>query len=73
MSTDTEIRKGTVIANNDPRCVGHQATILGLVAEVGTVYAAYQAGTRKARIRLDRIHTDGKQRRTGWSFVRQSE
>lgn len=58
-----EIKKGTVLVNNDPRAKG--ATVL--VTEVSGGFAWYQARTRKAKIALHRIYQDGKTRASGYS------
>ena len=58
-----EIKKGTVLVNNDPRANGATVT----VTEVVGGFALYLARTRKAKIALHRIHTDGKTRASGYS------
>lgn len=59
------IRVGSTLETNDKRTPGHRVTVIG----VDKTYATYQAGVRKARIRLDRIYTDGKPRSQGWNLV----
>lgn len=58
-----EIKKGTVLVNNDPRANGAIVT----VTEVLGGFAWYLARTRRAKIALGRIYSDGKKRASGYS------
>lgn len=70
MTAPITITYGTVIKDNDARHQGRTATIRGFQTSiVGVRFATYQAGRRTAKIRLDRIFTDGKARLTGWNVV----
>lgn len=63
-----KITPGTVIRDNDPRMPYRNLR----VRVVGTEYArcSHLAMTNMtARVRLDRIHTDGKPRKSGFSVV----
>lgn len=63
------MKAGDVIVDNDPRMNGRRLTIDHLGANGGYVYACN--GYRRAlfRIRADRIHTDGKERRSGYRLI----
>lgn len=65
---------GNTIADNDPRMAGRTLRIQDFFAMSGGVYArcglARGNASRMVEIRLDRIHTDGKERRTGFSLVK---
>lgn len=64
------IKVGDKIRNNDPRGRYNDITVETIeVTMDGVEYATYHAGGRINRIRLDRIHTDGKPRHQGWSLV----
>lgn len=69
----------TRIRNNDPRSDGRERTIVGFVAidlhgavpvtPERATHVVAESGMGRVRIRLDRIHADGKPRRSGWSVV----
>lgn len=71
LSTLTTVAYGTTIRDNDPRYAGRVAVINGFwINPVTSVrYATHKAGRRVAKVRLDRIFTDGKARLTGWNVV----
>ena len=66
--TSVEVEKGLkagdVLDDNDPRMAGHTLTIVEVVN--GEAVGKSDLG-RTQRIALNRIHVDGKPRRTGWS------
>lgn len=63
------ITYGARIRDNDPRMPGRVLEVTGF--EGNYVFASPRAGQkhRLTRIRRDRIHTDGKPRKIGWSVV----
>ena len=62
------IKIGDIIRNNDPRSKGRQLYVRKI--QDGYVHAAMEPmGIRLTRIREDRIHEDGRPRRTGYSVV----
>lgn len=64
---------GNTIEDNDPRMSKRRLRIEKFVASGSSVYArcglARGNASRFVEIRLDRIHTDGKPRRSGFSLV----
>jgi hypothetical protein len=60
-----DIKPGTVIENNDPRKRGERHEIVA----VANGYIYYQAGVRRARVRLDRILPPGQRNANGWSVA----
>jgi len=66
----TEIKPGDVIRDNDPRENGRTLTVE--LVEGGYAHCSRSPwSTYRTRIRLDRIHTDGKPRRSGFSRTHQ--
>ena len=61
----TEFQIGQVLKDNDPRKPGRTVTI----TFVGAEYVVVRSGSRTVEIRKDRVFTDGKVRRTGFSLV----
>lgn len=62
---------GNTIKDNDPRMTGRRLEITALSdthAFAKRVGLTGRGSGREFRIRLDRIHTDGKQRRSGFSL-----
>lgn len=64
-----QIKAGDKLKDNDPRMVGRELVVL----EVGDTrvqcqHAKYPSFP-KVWIRIDRIHTDGKPRRSGFDLV----
>lgn len=60
------VQPGMKLRDNDPRFKGRVVTVKSVLGD----YAQYQAGKRTAKIRLDRIYDDGKERKSGFSVVR---
>lgn len=58
---------GDRIVDNDPRMKGRTLTVIAIVGDY--VMATRSASTRGFRIRQNRIFTDGKPRRSGFSLV----
>lgn len=65
------IKVGDVLQDNDPRQNGKRVTVIAIENEDAADFAVYQAGRRRARIRCDRIFTDGKPRTKGFNLVRE--
>jgi hypothetical protein len=71
---DSGIKVGDVIVDNDPRMPNRRLTIGEFVVSGGDIYARAKGrargnASRMIEIRLDRIHTDGKPRRSGFSLL----
>lgn len=66
---DSNVKQGSILRDNDPRSEGRMVTVLRVVNRDGRLCAEYQAGHRRAYIRIDRIFTDGTRHKTGWSLV----
>lgn len=63
------VSAGDILKDNDPRSKGRLLYVRKVQA--GHVHAALTPmGTRLTRVRLDRVHTDDKPRRTGYSILR---
>ncbi len=65
------VQVGTKLKNNDPRATQPIVTVTE-IQDVHTgrpPYAIYQAGTRRASIRFDRIYVDGKPRAKGYDYI----
>lgn len=60
------IKEGTLLKNNDPRVAGTAAAVIRVKNVIGG-YAYYDAPTRRAKIRLDRIYPAGSTRKGGYS------
>ena len=60
------------IRDNDPRMYSGKRVLIidGFEVKKNAVVAVCNDGRRKHRVRLDRIHTDGKTRRSGFSLVK---
>lgn len=75
----TKIIVGDVLRNNDPRCPADKRDVKvtgvfdGKHADLAEPYVTYQAKTRTAAIKLDRIFFDGKPRHQGYNYVGQPE
>lgn len=67
----TRIKKGDRLQSNDPREDGKIVTVTAIYKEPrkDKWYAVYQAGVRKAKVRFDRIHTDGRPRNQGYTLL----
>ncbi len=69
----TSIVSGNLIRDNDPRCPGRVLEVLEVRVKPGLVTLVKAAvppdHRRPVILRLDRIHTDGKTRRSGFSLV----
>lgn len=73
------IKVGDLITNNDPRARLKNAVVEDIVEDQnikGRFYVVYYTrdslgakNGRVNRVRVDRIHTDGKARHQGWSLV----
>jgi hypothetical protein len=59
------LEKGQILYDNDPRYPGRKLEVV----RVEVSYAICKSGTRQMRVRLDRIHSDGAPRRSGYSMV----
>lgn len=70
------VKVGDQLSDNDPRMSGRTLKISEFFASGGNVYAragwARGNAMRQVEIRLDRIHTDGKTRRSGFSLVKET-
>ena len=76
------VQVGSVVRDNDPRMHGRELSVSALTTassrypNPGSVlYTQHPAveladGKRVRTVRLDRIHTDDKVRKSGWSLVR---
>lgn len=71
MTNDLKIKVGDRLQSNDPRDDGKIIVVKAVYKERTSkkYYAIYQAGVRKAKLRFDRIFTDGKKRRQGYSLI----
>ena len=66
------LRVGDLIRDNDPRTPGRVLRVVDMDFDrfpILHVVACADGYWRRVRIRLDRIHTDGRPRRSGWSLV----
>ena len=63
----TEIKPGDTIRDNDPREDGRTLTVERV--EAGYAHCASPCSAHRTRIRLDRIYTDDKPRRSGFSLT----
>jgi hypothetical protein len=61
------IKPGNIVKDNDPR---ERGCIAYVVRVTETHAHLRRASGRETRVRLDRIFTDEKDRRSGWSKVR---
>ena len=64
----TEIKPGDKIRDNDPRESGRVLTVEHIADGYAHCYRSPQS-TYRTRIRLDRIYTDDKPRRSGFSLT----
>ena len=64
----TEIKPGDKIRDNDPREDGRTLTVEHIADGYAHCYRSPQS-THRTRIRLDRIYTDDKPRRSGFSLT----
>lgn len=71
METVSELKVGDLIRDNDPRAP-FVRTLEVRTIENGNVWAAVKNTERQhwTRISLDRIFTDDKPRRSGWSLLK---
>lgn len=62
------------IRDNDPRMYSGKRVLIidSFEAKGNHVVAVCNTGYRTVRVRLDRIHTDGKPRKSGFSLVRET-
>lgn len=59
---------GDTIRDNDPRM--YSGNRLLVIVEIGDTHiTAVQGNLHPVHIRKDRIHTDGKQRRSGFTLI----
>ena len=80
MSGERAVKVGDRIRDNDPWMIDRVLVVKAVEEgrrhgqDPATFVIASKHGgddkTHQTRIRLDRIHTDGKPRRSGWSLVR---
>ena len=65
-----KIKAGDELCNNDPRAGGAIVKVVAVAKDPkdGAWYAYYHAGTRKARIRFDRIYPTGTVRAQGYTL-----
>jgi hypothetical protein len=72
------LKLGMRIRNNDARVGQNIRKIVAFTYRVGHQYVQLSQATHvfaengsgvRTRIRINRIHTDGKSRRSGWSIV----
>jgi len=59
------IEKGQILYDNDPRYPGRKLEVV----RVEDSYAICKSGPRQMKVRLDRIHSDGAPRHSGYSTV----
>lgn len=64
----SEIREGMLLRDNDPRMPGRLREVIGFDGK-GRAIVRHPDGHGETRIALDRIHTDSKPRRSGWSVA----
>ena len=66
----SEVKVGTVVRDNDPRC-SYRQRVVSRINEDGRVLLKHPAIEKLPGtwVRLDRIHTDGKPRKSGWSVA----
>lgn len=65
------LKLGDRLQDNDPRNMNPETgerKVVKIVLLHGD-YAYYQAGSRRARIHLSRIHSDGKKRNHGFTLL----
>lgn len=73
--TEGRVRKGMKLVSNDKRTKGKTVEVLSVEIHYDKVsgwhnwYAIYQAGYRKASIRVDHIHDPGYEGASGWTIV----
>lgn len=60
-----EVKIGDKLRDNDKRKPDRVVTVTGIDGD----HALYHTGKRTARVRFDRIYTDGKSRQRGFSLV----
>jgi hypothetical protein len=61
------MKEGDKIQDNDPRMYSGNRVLK--IIEIGEIYVTAQQGDlRPVRIRKDRIYSDGKQRRSGFTL-----
>ena len=59
------LEKGQILYDNDPRYPGREVEVV----RVEDSYAICKSGPRQMKVRLDRIHSDGAPRHSGYSTV----
>jgi hypothetical protein len=70
MVTRNEIKVGDFIVNNDPRKAGEAKKIVAIWDNGADTYVSYDAGRRRAHVRLDRIYKMGTKGPTnGWTLA----
>jgi len=63
------LKEGQILYDIDPRYRGRKVEVVC----VEGYYAICISGPRRVKVRLDRIHSDSKPRRTGYSTVEQHD
>lgn len=70
----TEIKVGSKLRDNDKRQKGRIVVVTEVLdfgeSDPNLFVACYHTGKRQARIRFDRIFTDGKKRQRGFNLVK---
>ena len=63
-----QVHEGTRLRSNDPRDNGKIIVVTAIAQEGLTLFAIYQTGRRRAKIRFERIFTDGLPRAQGYNL-----
>lgn len=65
------VKIGSVLEDNDKREGGRRVNVSAIYTEpkTGVMYVIWNGPKRKAKIRMDRIHADGRKHTDGWSLV----
>lgn len=70
MSVKPELKVGMLVRDNDPRLEGRTRYVERIEGDRAVLSLLMGHGWfRPTKVRLDRIHLDGKPRRSGWSVV----
>ena len=62
-------KAGQILYDNDPRYLGRKIEFVRIEGS----YAICKSGPLQVKVRLDRIFSDGKARRSGYSTVAQND